>query len=133
MGEASRRFGRAERAAGQSTVELALCLPALALVLAFVVEVGLIASDQARLWHAAREAARAAIVDPDESAARAAAARTGLKGIEMTIEPDPATRVRGRPLEVALTYRPTGHVPLVGDLLDGIELHATSTMRIEEP
>ncbi len=118
---------------GQSTVELALSLPALALVLALVVEVGLIASDQARLWHAAREAARVAIVDPDESAARAAVARSDLDGIEISIEPSAGTRVRGRPLEVNLFYRPDGHVPLVGELFGGFELHAAATMRIEEP
>lgn len=118
---------------GQSTVELALCLPALALLLAFVVEVGLIASDQARLWHAAREAARVAIVDPDESATRAAVARSGLEDVEMSIQPDSAYRVRGRPLEVALTYRPDGHIPLVGQLFGGVELRSQVSMRIEEP
>lgn len=118
---------------GQSTVELALCLPALAVVLALVVEVGLIASDQARLWHAAREAARVAIVDPDDSAARAAAARTGLSGFEMSIEPEDAYRVQGRPLRVALTYSPEGHVPLVGELFGGLELRSRVAMRIEEP
>ena len=118
---------------GQSTVELALCLPALSFVLALVVEVGLIASDQARLWHAAREVARVAIVDPDESVARAALVRSDLENVEMSVEPSAGTRVRGRPLEVDLSYRPRGHVPLVGELFSGLELHAEATMRIEEP
>lgn len=118
---------------GQSTVELALCLPALAIVLSLVVEVGLIASDQARLWHAAREAARVAIVDSDDSAALAAAARTGLNGFEMSIEPDDAYRVQGRPLHVEMTYRPGGHVPLVGELFGSLELRSQVAMRIEEP
>lgn len=120
-------------ARGQSTVELALCLPALAVVLGLVVEVGLIASDQARLWHAAREAARVAIVDPDGAAARAAAERSGLGEVEMSIEPEPRYRVQGRPLDVSLTYRPDGHVPLVGELFGGVELHSTVSMRIEQP
>ncbi len=102
-------------------------------MLGLVVEVGLVASDQARLWHAAREAARVAIVDPDASSARAAAARSGLDGIEMTIDPPAGTRVRGHPLEVSLSYRPGGHVPLVGIPFSGVELHAAATMRIEEP
>jgi TadE-like protein len=124
--------GRSD-AGGQSTVELALCLPALALVLGFVVEVGLVASEQARLWHAAREAARVAVVDPDESAVSRAAARSGLGGIKVTVHPDSGYRVAGRPLEVALSYRPKGHVPLVGELFDDLELNAQATMRIEEP
>lgn len=125
--------GPTRDARGQSTVELALCLPALAFILALVVEVGLIASDQARLWHAAREAARVAIVDPDESAARAAATRSGLDDLEMSIDPDSAYRVQGRPLEVSLTYRPDGHVPLVGQLFGGLVLRSQVSMRIEQP
>lgn len=125
--------GQRNDACGQSTVELALCLPALALVLGFVVEVGLVASDQARLWHAAREAARVAAVDPDESAIRQAAARSGLDEIQVTVRPDSGFRVAGRPLEVTLAYRPNGHVPLVGELFDDLELEAETTMRIEEP
>ena len=120
-------------ARGQSTVELALCLPALALILGFLVEVALIASDQARLWHGAREAARVAVVDPDEGAVREAAERSGLNGIEMSIDPDAAYRVQGEPLKVVLTFHPEGHVPIVGNLFDDLELRAATTMRIEEP
>ena len=125
-----RRLGDAR---GQSTVELALCIPALVIVLGLVVEVGLIASDQARLWHAAREAARVAIVDPDAAEVREAVERAGLDGVEMTIEPEAAYRVQGRPLEVSLTYRPGGHVPLIGEVFGGIELQSAVSMRIEQP
>ena len=114
-------------------MELALCLPVLALVLGVVVEVALVAGDQARLWHAAREAARVAVVEPDESAVRQAAARSGLDGLEVSIDPPTGYRVQGRPLEVVLEYRPGGHVPLVGYLFSGLELRSSATMRIEEP
>lgn len=119
--------------AGQSTVELALCLPVLAIVLGFVVEVGLIASDQIRLWHAAREAARVAVVDSDRDATLDAAQRGGLSGMEMSIDPTPASRVQGQPLTVRIRYSPSGRVPLVGAIADGITLEAAATMRIEEP
>ncbi len=125
-----RRLGDAR---GQSTVELALCIPALVIVLGLVLEVGLIASDQARLWHAAREAARVAIVDPDVAGARAAVDRSGLGNVEMTIQPEPRYRVQGRPLEVSLVYRPDGHVPLIGEIFGGVELQANVFMRIEQP
>ena len=120
-------------ARGQSTVELALCLPALAIVLGFLVEVAMIASDQARLWHGAREAARVAVVDPDESAVREAAARSGLDDVEVLISPDSGYRVQGEPLEVVLTFRPEGHVPVIGRFFNDLELNASATMRIEEP
>ena len=120
-------------ARGQSTVELALCLPALAIVLGFVVEIAMIASDQARLWHGAREAARVAVVDPDVADVREAAARSGLDDIELSIHPDSAYRVQGEPLEVVLKFRPSGHVPVVGRFFNDVELTASATMRIEEP
>ena len=120
-------------ARGQSTVELALCLPALAILMCFVVEVALVASDQVRLWHAAREGARVAVVDPNESAVRDAVERSGLEGIDLTIDPESGYRVQGHPLEVELTFQSNGHMPIVGELFDDMELHSTATMRIEEP
>lgn len=118
---------------GQATLELALCLPFLALLLAALVEIGLVVGDQARLWHAAREAARAAVVDPDPAAVRAAAERTGLDGLRVSIDPEPAQRVQGEPLTVSLTYEPDGRIPLVGELVSQVALHAEATMRIERP
>ncbi len=61
---------RAER--GQATVELALVLPLVALLLLAMVQVGLVVRDQVLLTHAAREAAREAAVDPSPHAARRA-------------------------------------------------------------
>jgi Flp pilus assembly protein TadG len=51
------------RERGQATVELALILPVVALILAALVQTGMVVVDHVRLWHAAREAARAAVVD----------------------------------------------------------------------
>lgn len=120
-------------AEGQSTVELALCLPVLAAVLGLVVEVGMVAADQVRLWHAAREGARAAVVDPNGDAARQAVDRSGLEGVDLRISPNPAYRVQGEPLRVELSYQPRSRIPLVGEIVEGFELHADATMRIEEP
>ncbi|MGH2819984.1 MAG: TadE/TadG family type IV pilus assembly protein, partial [Actinomycetota bacterium] len=77
----------------------------LALVLAAVVEVGMLVSDQTRLWHAAREAARVAVVDPEPAPVTEAAERGGLEDVGLSIDPGPAYRVQGRPLNVRLTYR----------------------------
>lgn len=126
-----RRYGPADR--GQSTVELALSLPALALLLALVVEVGLLAGDQVRVWHAAREAARVAVVDADKEAIVEAAARAGLDDLEVSVDPETTFRVQGEPMEVTVTYSPDGHVPVIGLLFSGLSLRATAVMRIEEP
>ena len=126
-------LGQARSEHGQATVELALCLPILAVLIALLVEAGGLATDHVRLWHAAREAARVAVVEPDVSQARSAAQRAGLDGIEITIEPATDARVRGEPLTATVLYRPAGRVPLVGRLLTGIVMRAQATMRIERP
>lgn len=59
---------------GQATVELALVLPILVLLLAGVVWVGNVMATQVQLEHAAREGARAAAVDPGAASSLAASA-----------------------------------------------------------
>jgi Flp pilus assembly protein TadG len=118
---------------GQSTVELALCLPLLVLLCAALVQVGVLVIDQARLWHAAREAARVAVVDPDPRAAEDAARAVGLSPVDVSVDPSAANRRMGQPLTVALSFREAGGVPLVGALFRGITLHASAVMRIEQP
>lgn len=122
---------RGER--GQSTVELALCLPLVAIVLAATVEVALWCGDQVRLWHASREAARTAVVDPDPAAVSAAVRRSGLEGVDVTVTPEAAHRVAGRPLTVRLTYGPVRGIPLLRNVLASLTLEASTTMRIEVP
>lgn len=118
---------------GQATVELALALPLAVLILAALFEIGLLVTDQVRLVNAAREAARAAVVDPDPEAAREAARAAGLDGIEVSVTPRPEQRVQGEPLKVSLSYQPGGRVPLIGELFARATLDATATMRIEQP
>jgi Flp pilus assembly protein TadG len=117
---------------GQATLEVALCLPVVVLVVAFLFEAGMIASDQTRLWHAAREGARVAAVEDDPSAVRAAAERSGLEPLDVDIEPR-AARVTGEPVTVRVAFRPRAHVPLVGSILAGRTLRASATIRIEQP
>jgi Flp pilus assembly protein TadG len=118
---------------GQATVELALALPLVALVIGILVEFGMLVADQARLWHAAREAARVAAVDADSDHQMRAAEETGLGPLEMSTEPQPNLRVQGRPVEVTLSYSPSGSVPVIGELFEAIELTSSATMRIETP
>ncbi|HEX3326931.1 MAG TPA: TadE/TadG family type IV pilus assembly protein [Actinomycetota bacterium] len=118
---------------GQATVELALCLPLVAILLAVLLQVGVVVCDQTRLWHAAGEAARQAVVDPDPRQIAQAAKRSGLAPISLSVRPQPSYRSQGRPVTVALEYSPRSILPLLGPLVGGIRLHATATMRIEQP
>jgi hypothetical protein len=118
---------------GQTTVEFVLCLPIMALVLGILIEVGLLIGDQVRLWHAARESARIAIVDSDPEAIRSAAEHGGLAPLKIEVDPEFADRGTGRPLTVKLTYRSGGHLPVLGDLIAGRYLTSSATMRIEQP
>jgi hypothetical protein len=124
---------RRDREEGQATVELALALPILAVILAAMLEAGMIGLDQLRLWHAAREAARIAVVDPNLDEIREAAERSGLAPLDVTVEPDTYRRTSGGPLTVRLAYQPSGHVPLIGAIVDDVTLGAEATMRIERP
>jgi Flp pilus assembly protein TadG len=117
---------------GQATVELALALPTLAFVLALVFEVALVATDEVRLWHAAREAARAAAVDPDPGAALTAARRSGLPGIAVTISPAPGERVAGGPVTARVEYSPAARLGPAGGILSGVRMRAVATMRLEQ-
>jgi hypothetical protein len=118
---------------GQSTVELALCLPVVALVLTAVIEVVLLGGDQVRLWHAAREAARTAVVDPDPAAVSDVVRRSGLDGVRVQVSPEAAHRVAGVPLTVTLSYGPAHGIPLLRTVLAPLTIEASTTMRIEVP
>lgn len=116
---------------GQSSVEVALLLPFVALLLLAVVQVGLVVRDQVLVTHAAREAARAAAVDPADGAATdAAEAATDLAPARLDVEVSgrgaPGSRVR-----VVVSYRSATVVPLVGRLLGDVAVTADATMRVE--
>lgn len=123
----------ASREGGQATLELALCLPLLAVVFAGLVEVSLVGVDQVRVWHAAREAARASAVEPDPGAAREAAAASGLRDVEVAVRPGAEERSPGRPTSVHVSYPYDSRIPVVGPVFDRLVLEAEATMRIERP
>jgi hypothetical protein len=104
-----------------------------ALVTAALIEVAMLGFDQMRLWHAAREAARTAVVNDDEHDIRSAAERSGLDGVSVSVSPDTLHRTFGAPLSVDVAYSPNGTVPLIGSFVEGLTLEASATMRIERP
>ena len=118
---------------GQATVELALCLPFVVVLAAIVVQIGMVAGAQVRVWHAAREGARAAAVDDDFEQIRAAAARAGLEPMRIEIEPPASDRIQGGPVTVTVSHAPAGRLPVVGRVLEGFVLEGAATMRVEVP
>ncbi len=120
------------RESGQATLELALGLPVVLVLVGAVVQIGLLAGDQVRLEHAAREAARAATVGSDPRVIRKAADSGGLEGLRITISPSADRRIQGEPVVVRIAYSPPTYVPLLGGLLSP-DMYATAQMRIEKP
>jgi Flp pilus assembly protein TadG len=116
-----------ERETGQAAVELALALPLVALLLLAIVQVGLVVRDEVLTVHAAREAARAAAVDPSPAGARAAAlAGSGLRADRLTVRIG-----RGDQSSAVVTYRSPTDLPLVGPLVPDLSLRAKAAMRTE--
>ncbi len=119
--------GHRER--GQATVEAALALPFILLLLMLVVQVGLIVRAQLLVTHAAREGARAAAVDA-ASADGAARSATTLDASRMRVDVDgrggPGSRVT-----VTVRYDLATDVPVVGVLVPDVTLSAQATMRVE--
>ncbi|MFM7064233.1 MAG: TadE/TadG family type IV pilus assembly protein [Actinomycetes bacterium] len=118
-------------ARGQATVELALALPVVLLALALVVQVGLVARDRVAVVHAARAAARTAVVTPQLGAATRAARSAGgaLSTASVRLDGDPSP---GGLLGVTVTVRPT-RVPLVGQLVAGRQLRERLVVLVEGP
>lgn len=116
---------------GQATVEVALALPVVVLVLLAVIQVALVAQSQILVTHAAREAARQIAVDSDRSrAVEVARATPGLEPQRVSVEVGPRGEV-GSTVAVTVTYRAPTDVPLVGALFGEPDLQATVAMRVE--
>jgi len=118
---------------GQATVELALALPLVMTLLLLIVQVALVGRDQVLVVHAAREAARAAAVQPngDRAGPAAAAAAAGpldpsRLDVDVADADGTASSVRAH-----VRYRARTEVPLIGLLLPDVTLEATAVMRRE--
>ena len=96
-----------------------------------LVQVGLLVRDHVLVVHAAREAARAASVDPTTEAATAAAlAATSLDPDRLLVETQ-GSRTTGGHLQVTVRFRPEPTVPLVGRLFPSVTIQEALTVRVE--
>ncbi len=111
-----------ERERAQSTVELALVLPIVAMVALGLLDVGLLMRDNVLCVHAAREAARALAVGEDPVSA--AQVRSGL-GTALAVSVDPSTGTATVELSVA------SRLPVLGRLIPSAHLRQQASMRPE--
>ena len=110
-------------------METALLLPLVALVLAAVVQVGLVTRDQVHLTHATSAAARAVMVEPSRAAAVRSLDESGLRLSGRTLDVS-GDLTRGSLVTVTVSARPT-KVPLVGLAVAGVRLRERLVVRIE--
>ena len=118
---------------GQSTVELAVVMPVIVVLLLVVIQVALVIRDQVLVVHAAREAARSAAVatiDERSEAARSAATGAGPLDPERLRITDTVTP-GDRRVQVRVEYSSRTDLPLVGTLLPDVDLSSDATMRLE--
>lgn len=118
------RVGTGER--GQSAVEVALVLPVVLIAALAVAQVCVVLRQAVLVTHAAREAARAAAVEPGAGPADAAAARV-LGGGRTSVS---VSRSGGLVVVRVAHDAPTA-VALVGALVGDVPLTAEVTMRDE--
>lgn len=109
---------------GQATVELAVVLPFIVLLVAALIQCGLIVADQLAVWNAARNAARAASVSPDPqpSAEQAASDAVTLQPLQVTLTTFDDV------ISAHVVYINRTDLPFIGLLFPSITLEATVTM-----
>lgn len=121
--------------AGQAAIELALCLPMLALLLMGVIQVGLMVREQLHLEFTVREAARVAArsADPDSAATEISTAMLRRAPTEISINILPGPHHGTEMIRVQIVVTAHSSVPLIGGVFKDRRLQATATMAREPP
>lgn len=119
-------LGRCEQR-GQATVEFIMVLPAVVLVVLLILQSMVVSHDVLVVSNAAREAARAAAVDPSGADSQRIVARS-MPGAVVVV-----TRSMGSPpmVTATVTYRSKPSLPLIGPMLPSIVITRRVTMRAE--
>lgn len=114
---------------GSATVELALLVPLILMLLALLVEVAVVARVQIEMTGAAREGARVAATAPDPARAlHAVREALGGRAAEAVISVH-RPHVIGQPAEVKISLEYRAGLPLLGRL--AVPLSARAVMRVE--
>lgn len=114
--------------AGQASIEFALVLPLVLLVLLGLLQVGLFVLEKLEVTGAAREGAREAAVTDDPDRIKQAAQRSAPE-MQSEVKVDRGEN-RGDPAVVAVSARPT-QVPFMGGIVSRLKLESSATMRVE--
>lgn len=120
---------------GQSTVEFALVLPVLLLVVVAVCQVALALNCYLVVTASSREGARrgAETNNVDEARDAALAAAGGLPGEKPTVKVSfPGGRSKGTPIKVTVSYRMPYLIPGLEKLVPGPEFNGTTSMALEK-
>ena len=114
---------------GQATVEFALALPVVVILVLGVVQLVVVARDQLAVELAAREGARAAAVAAarDGAATDAALAAVTLRPLDISVS------TSGGRVTVSVTHQTRTDVPLIGLAIGDVEVSASVTMLQEPP
>ncbi|MEW6182298.1 MAG: TadE/TadG family type IV pilus assembly protein [Bacillota bacterium] len=121
---------------GQATVELALILPILLLILFCIMELGRIFSAYLIITNAAREGARQASIGATdtviETSVDNAASTLETSRLTVSISPAQVDRITGVTSTVTVNYSVYLVIPMVSDIIQNpFPLQATSVMRVE--
>lgn len=120
---------------GQSTVELALIMPILMLILMGILDFGMTIHTYLSLEHAGREASRAASIGKsDAEITQMVWDASGLDENKITVSvfPNQANRKRGNYATVTISYPIDFHTPLIGRFFpDPFIIDHKTTMRVE--
>lgn len=111
---------------------MALLLPVVVLLGLVLVQVGLVLRDQVLVVHVAREAARAAAVDPRPAVAEAAA-REGARLDPDRLEVETTVDEAAGHVRVEVRYPVPTDLPLLGPLVGDLPVTADATMALEGP
>lgn len=113
---------------GQATVELAVVLPVVVLLLLLAVQAGVAVRDRLVVLHAVRAAGRAVIVEPDPAAARRAVDASGVAGRASVVV---GGDLGPGGMATVTVSMPATAVPLVGRVVAGDVVRESLTVQVE--
>jgi len=126
----TRAVHASRRERGQASLELVLVLPLVITLVSVCVQAGVLVRDRVRLGHAAREAARSAMVGGGVGAAAAAAASARLEPDRLEVRVEGGS-LPGDRLVVTVRYRAPTDVVIVGQLLPDVVIEERLVTRRE--
>lgn len=110
---------------GQATVEFALVIPLIAMMLLLIVQAAVVVREQVMLINGVREAARAAAVDPSADVTGLTRSASGIGSVSVSTSND------GTSLTVTGTAEVPIVVPFLKSIRSSIGIDARATFRSE--